>query len=88
MNKLSSAVSPVRARRFRLAACACCRGDALLDLLDGEWRCLQCGRTVSAAGTGSPGRAREYAGASAVDRHAGPTRGAARGDVRCERSPW
>lgn len=34
-------------RRFRLGACAVCRGDAFLDLSDEpEWRCLQCGRVA------------------------------------------
>ena len=31
-------------RKFRLRGCAHCGGDALLDPLEEEWGCLQCGR--------------------------------------------
>ncbi len=43
--------------RFRLRACARCRGDAYLDTMDfPEWRCIQCGRSVpEAAGAPSLG---------------------------------
>jgi ribosomal protein L37AE/L43A len=34
-------------QNLRLRACLRCGGDAYLEDLDeGDWRCLQCGRTV------------------------------------------
>ena len=48
MSKFRNPETPRRRARFRLAACRRRGGDAFLDLTDGgEWRCLQCARTVS-----------------------------------------
>jgi len=43
--------------RFRLCACQRCGGDAFLDAADGgEWRCLQCSRTVPVPGSANQQR--------------------------------
>jgi ribosomal protein L37AE/L43A len=35
-----------QSRGVRHKACPKCGGDAILDLLDSEWRCLQCGKSL------------------------------------------
>lgn len=35
-----------QSRGVRQKSCSKCGGDAIIDLLESEWRCLQCGKTL------------------------------------------